>query len=111
MRLHPDDIDRIAQRVAAVLVEGAAVHQPARYVDAAALARTLGVERSWVYAHADELGAVRLGGPGGRLRFDLEDVRRRLPTARAVEVRRQPRGPGARPHRVADPVALIPYER
>jgi hypothetical protein len=78
MRLHPDDIDRIAQRVAAVLAEGPAVPRPARYVDAAALARTLGVERSWVYAHADELGAVRLGGPGGRLRFDLEDVRRRL---------------------------------
>ena len=40
-------------------------------VDAAELARRLGIERSWVYAHAIELGAVKLGsGAKPRLRFD-----------------------------------------
>ena len=43
---------------------------------AAQVARELQVSRSWVYQHAEELGARRLGdGPRGRLRFDLETVR------------------------------------
>jgi hypothetical protein len=51
-------------------------------LDAAALAAHLSVDRSYVYEHAAELGAIRLGGgPKARLRFDLEDVRRRLNAA------------------------------
>jgi hypothetical protein len=47
-----------------------------RMVDAAEVAKTLGVARSWVYAHAGVLGATRLGsGSRGRLRFDLERAR------------------------------------
>jgi hypothetical protein len=47
-----------------------------RLVDAAILAAELGVDRSWVYAHRDELGAVRLGvGSKPRLRFDPEAAR------------------------------------
>lgn len=109
MSLDTEDIERIARRVAE-LIEGAAGGIPARYVDAAALARTLGVERSWVYAHADELGAVRLGGPGGRLRFDLEDVRQRLPGARGGESRRAVRQPRRRSRQSVGAVPLIPYD-
>jgi hypothetical protein len=48
-------------------------------VDAAAVADFLGVERSWVYEHADELGARRLGsGPRARLRFSIAEVDERL---------------------------------
>jgi hypothetical protein len=37
------------------------------------------VARGWVYAHADELGAIRLGeGPRPRLRFDPAVVTQRL---------------------------------
>src|SRR5256885_6052015 len=37
------------------------------------VARRFAVSRTWVYEHADELGAVRLGtGPRARLRFDLD---------------------------------------
>ncbi len=47
-----------------------------RLVDARELAARLGVSRDYVYAHADELGAVRLGGGSKpRLRFDLEAAR------------------------------------
>ncbi len=47
-----------------------------RLVDARELAARLGVSRDYVYAHADELGAVRLGGDSKpRLRFDLEAAR------------------------------------
>jgi hypothetical protein len=46
-------------------------------VDASAVAAFLGVDRSYVYEHAAELGARRLGsGPRARLRFSLEDVNR-----------------------------------
>ena len=52
---------------------------PDRLLSPAELADWLGVERSFVYEHARELGALRLGsGPRGRLRFDVEEVARRL---------------------------------
>lgn len=48
-------------------------------VDAARVAAYLGVSRDYVYEHAGELGARRLGsGPRARLRFDLAEVDRRL---------------------------------
>lgn len=76
-RLHPDDVEAIAGRVADLLLRQAAP-VAARLVDAATLATILDVERDWVYTHAEELGAVRLGGPRGRLRFDLAAVLRNL---------------------------------
>lgn len=78
--LDRDDIERLARRVAELV---AATPPPAvRYVDAAEVARVLGVERDWVYAHARELGAVRLGGGQGRLRFDLQEITRALAAGR-----------------------------
>jgi hypothetical protein len=48
-------------------------------VDAASVAEHLGVSRDYVYEHADDLGARRLGsGPRARLRFDLAEVDSRL---------------------------------
>jgi hypothetical protein len=48
-------------------------------VDAKATASYLGVAVGWVYEHADELGARRLGsGPKARLRFSLVEVDSRL---------------------------------
>jgi hypothetical protein len=66
-------VDAIAERVADLL-RSEPPH--GRLVDAATLADELSVDRSYVYAHADELGAVRLGGGSKpRLRFDLEAAR------------------------------------
>jgi hypothetical protein len=76
VRLDPDDVEAIAARVAELL--GPPPTATPRYVDAATLAEVLGIERQWVYAHATQLGALRLGSPRGRLRFDLEHVRRVL---------------------------------
>jgi hypothetical protein len=46
---------------------------------ASEVADALHVTRGWVYAHADELGAIQLGdGPRPRLRFDLAVVTQRL---------------------------------
>ncbi len=66
------DVEAVARRVVELLSDGLIV-APASpdLVDAAELARRLGIRRSWVYAHADDLGAIRLGaGPRPRLRFD-----------------------------------------
>jgi hypothetical protein len=71
------EIEAVATRVADLLRE----QQPSRgeLVDAAAIARRFGVSRDFVYQHADELGAVRLGsGPKARLRFDPAKVGRVL---------------------------------
>ncbi len=59
--------DRVAARLGG-LTPGRS--QPEPLVDAAEIARLHGKTRSWVYEHAGELGAVRLGsGPRPRLAF------------------------------------------
>jgi hypothetical protein len=81
MRLDPGE----AERIAALVAEAVRREPPARFLDAAATARMLSVERDWVYEHAEELGAIRLGGRRGRLRFDRRAVCERM-------ARRQKRG-------------------
>ena len=74
--------DRIADRLAARLAGLAPTHaQPEPLVDAAEIARLHGKTRSWVYEHAGELGAVRLGsGPRPRLAFSPARVAEQLET-------------------------------
>jgi hypothetical protein len=73
MTLDAEDVEAIARRVAEL------VGQVSGLVDAHSVAAELQVERDWVYAHANELGVVRLGdGPKARLRFDLRHVRERI---------------------------------
>jgi len=86
LNLNPDVIEQIARRVVALL-QGNDAARPRRYVDAATLADALCVERDWVYSHADELGALRLG-PNGRLRFDLPAVVQQLQAGRQPQPRR-----------------------
>jgi hypothetical protein len=74
VKLDADDIEAVAARVVALLRDETQGRR--RYVDAATLARILGVRRGWVYSRARELGGVRLGdGPRAPLRFDIERVR------------------------------------
>ena len=109
MTLDHQDIEMIAARIVDLLRE----QQPdgeQRFVDAATVARKLGVDRDWVYAHSAELGGVRLGGEHGRLRFDLEAIRRQLATPapkpapdRTRSARRKP------PRKRCSGVDLLPY--
>jgi hypothetical protein len=69
-------VEAVARRVVELMRREGASPSARRLVDAATLAAELGVERSWVYTHRDELGAVELGtGPKPRLRFDVEAAR------------------------------------
>jgi hypothetical protein len=65
---------------------------------AADVAEQLGVHKSWVYAHADELGAIRLGdGEKARLRFDPDCVAWAVsatPSERGGRRAARPRGHG-----------------
>jgi len=66
-------VDPLARRVVEVMHEQGLVQprpKPKAWLDAAELAEQLGVTRAWVYQHASELGATRIGnGPRPRLRF------------------------------------------
>jgi hypothetical protein len=77
-QIDDEAVDAIARRIVELLAEQAGDQSGTRLVDAAALAEHLKVDRDWVYAHAEDLGAIRLGSPQGRLRFDREIVRERL---------------------------------
>jgi hypothetical protein len=106
--LEPAEIEAIAQRVAELLrgIEP----PPVRYVDAARVAQVLDVEREWVYAHARQLGAFRLGGPQGRLRFDLDHVKQALAQPAAPDAQPVPAQPPGRHRRsCADRLELLPY--
>lgn len=88
--LTASDVDAIADAIAQKIGEIVAA-RPTTFglVDARELAEELGVSIDYVYAHAAELGAMRLGsGPKARIRFDLDRARQSLEA--------QPRGPSRR---------------
>jgi hypothetical protein len=80
-------VDALAHRVAELLTTSPPVReseQPTPLLTAAEVSRWWGVDRGWIYQHAQQLGAVRLGsGKRPRLRFDADRV------AQALGARRQ----------------------
>ncbi|HEX7298917.1 MAG TPA: hypothetical protein VF257_07900 [Solirubrobacteraceae bacterium] len=79
IRLAPESVEAVARRLAELLAGHPKASVPRRLLTAAEVSDWWGVERSWVYAHADELGARRLGaGQRPRLRFDPDEVAERL---------------------------------
>ena len=125
MMLDSEDIEAIAERAAHRVVQmldrpGERAHQ---LLDPKELARELSVSVNYVYAHAVDLGAMRLGdGPKARLRFDLRTAQRAMrerkqpprpsPDAGKVEAPKRCRGaadtaPGATPG--GNPDAPKPY--
>jgi hypothetical protein len=77
IKLDAETVEAIARRSVELLEQRGL--QRRELVDAAELARRFGIERSWVYSHAIELGAVKLGsGPKPRLRFDPQIAARVL---------------------------------
>ncbi len=101
MHLSPESIEALASRLAE-LIDGASA-SPAKVGDggmlsAAEVASCWGISRRWIYDHAEDLGALRLGGgPRPRLRFDPVEVADRLGAPRVApgpcrpDARRYPR--------------------
>lgn len=99
LRLAPESIEALASRLAELVGSSLSTpaEEPAReMVSAAAVSRAWGVSRRWVYDHAEELGAVALGGgPRPRLRFDPDVVAERLGSPRPGRRLRRPDGKGS----------------
>lgn len=99
LHLDAESVEAVARRVTELLREGGLAGQ-AELVDTAEVARRFGVSRDYLYTHAEDLGAVRLGsGPKARLRFDPERVRETLaarPQEPSHPVSRPPRRTGRR---------------
>jgi hypothetical protein len=75
--------------------EAPAENGATRLLSPAELATRLGKSRTWIYEHADELGAIRLGdGTKPRLSFDLAIARERLAALAGGHLR-----PAPKPHR------------
>lgn len=99
LELSETAIEALAQRVVELLTktEVSAVNRES-LVDAAAVATRYSVEPAWVYAHAEELGAIKLGtGAKPRLRFDLEKVARALASCSSDRGSQPPESPAAKP--------------
>jgi hypothetical protein len=85
--LDHEDIDAIAERAAHRVVQllGQPSGGPHQLLAPKELARALNVSLEYVYAHAADLGVMRLGdGPRARLRFDLHTAQS------AIRARKQP---------------------
>ena len=80
LTLSAGDVEAIAEATARRLVEFVGGRgKTFGLVGPRELAEGLGVSLDYVYAHATELGAMRLGsGPKARIRFDLDGARRLL---------------------------------
>jgi len=77
IKLDAETVEKIARRVVALLERQGLRNR--ELIDATELASRFAIERSWVYTHAIELGAVKLGnGAKPRLRFDPEIAARVL---------------------------------
>jgi hypothetical protein len=109
MKLDDEDIEAIAERVAAKLGHRGTL--TAGYGDAQVVAARFGLSVDYVYAHAQKLGAIRLGaGPRARLRFNLADVERALRgSGGATKPARERRRGRPRKQRNST-VELIPFE-
>jgi predicted DNA-binding transcriptional regulator AlpA len=97
LRAVEDLLDALADQLAERLVDrlDAVSQLPSeRLVDAREIARTTGRSRAWVYEHAGELGAVRLGS-GSRPRLGFSPSR----VAAYVQAASEPRAPTPLPIR------------
>jgi hypothetical protein len=111
----PQELDALAEAVATrVLAQlraepAAPPSEPAGLVDAATLARALGVSTGYVYSRSAELGARRLGnGPRARLRFNLERAVEAHASAPGCTPPAAPQAAKPRPRRAASSGALLP---
>jgi predicted DNA-binding transcriptional regulator AlpA len=112
--LDPAMIEQIVEQLSEALVTrllaqlreeglGPQVSEPTAWLDAQEVAQRLGVSREWVYEHANELGAARIGsGPRPRLRFPPQILDPRPPTPASSP------GDGRRAKRRPKPSGLIP---
>jgi hypothetical protein len=76
-------VERVVKAITAEGLDARLTPKPKVWLDAREAANRLGVTREWVYEHANELGATRIGsGPRPRLRFPAELLDRKAQASR-----------------------------
>ena len=104
VQLAPESLEALAQRIAELVRDPDSV----QFIDAAEVAHRFGVSRDWVYAHAEELGVLRVGdGSRPRLRFDVKKVSDRFGSLAGS---REPQRTNRRAVRRGDDVELLPIK-
>jgi len=79
IEVDPDGVETLAGRLAELMAPEEPEPGREPLLSAAEVAQWWGVDRRWVYEHAEELGVRRLGkGTRPRLRFEREEVAERL---------------------------------
>src|SRR3954451_18094981 len=104
LRLDPDDLEAIAERVVELLGRGAPPAANERWLSTAEVAAAFGRSPEWVRDHSSELGGRKIGGPRAPWRFPATclDAVDRAPAVAEAPVPAQRR-------RVSRPtVALLP---
>jgi hypothetical protein len=100
-------VPALAESVADILEARGLNGETADLVDAATVARSLGVRPNWVRNHAPGLGGVRAGdGPKSPWRFDLAVARQRFTSMRVPAP-----PPNQRTQRVAQELPALPPRR
>jgi predicted DNA-binding transcriptional regulator AlpA len=113
-----DQVQALAEAVADVLAERGLVvyagpNPSARILKVAEVAGLLGRSSAWVYQHAVELGAIRMGnGPKARIGFDLTTIEQWKRDHQVAPTQNRPPSTRRRPRRSQIPSGgnLIPYE-
>jgi hypothetical protein len=109
LRPEPEIVEAIALRVVELLAAEPRSDREGNLIDAAELARRFGMDRAWVYSHASELGAVRLGdGPNARIRFDPKRAEQALRPVGDRPPAQSPRRAPARRRSRRSRVPLLP---
>jgi hypothetical protein len=86
LRLDPESIEALAHRLAELLAPREPLRPGTQLITAEEVAQWWGISRRWIYDHADDLGARRLGaGRRPRLRFDPDEVAERLGEIGAID--------------------------
>lgn len=105
MILAEESVEAIARRVTELLTDRPAAGDG--LIDAAEVARRLGISRATVYERADELGAIRLGG-GSRPRMRFDPARLRQALEHEAEAIDPVPAPPRRPRRSSSRGDLLP---
>lgn len=104
VQLDSASVEAVARRVVELLSSDEGSEE---WIEAAEVARRFSLSRDYVYEHADDLGAVRLGsGPKARLRFDPSKVAEVL--RGSSEGESGPKRAAVRPVRSGRGVTLLP---